>query len=178
MSLCTNRLFCVVSLVVLPVLAAASPGWCQAASRPATVVLVATLETVSVRADFPDVSAVSFANNTGRVSLTTAFAVPADCTTVRLAGRLDARPEPPSRTLDLSPAEGSATALPAIGNPATARVLRPGEGDVTLFSQPAGNTNSPVSRTDSLDLQWGQSSHAPSAPANTSGTLDILVQAL
>ncbi len=178
MSFCRNRLFFVVSLAVLPVLAAASPAWCQTASRPAAVLLVATLETVSVRADSSDVSHAYFANGTRRVTLRTALAVPADCTTVRLAGRLDAGPEPLSAALDLSPAANSGVKLPATGNPSTARVLRPSQGDVTLFSQPAGNTNWPVNRTDRLDLEWGPSSLAHSRQANPVSTLEILVQAL
>lgn len=178
MRLCRHRVFGIASLVVLPVFAAASPVWCQTASRPAAVLLVATLETVSVRADSPDASTVSFANDTRRVTLTTAFAVPADRTTVRLAGRFDAGPEDSSSAFSLSAAADSAVRLPAIATPGGAGVLHPGEGDVVLFSQPAGNTNWPVSRTDNLNLQWGPSSGRRSAPADTSGTLEIFVQAL
>lgn len=174
MSLCRNRLFCLVSFVTLTVF----PAWCQAASRPAAVLLVATLETISVRANTMDISPASFANATGLVTLTTAFAVPADCTTVHLAGRFDADPEPTSAALDLPTAKESGVSGSAIDNGSTARVLRPGEGDVALFSQAAGHTNWPVNRTDNINLQWSPSSRAGSAPGSPSGTVDILVQAL
>jgi len=178
MCFCRHRLFCLVVLVTLSIVPAASPAMCQTVSRPAAVLLVATLETVSVRADSPAASSVSFANGAPRVTITTAVAVPANCTTVRMAGRLDAAPEPPSAVFDLPTYESSATSEPATGNPARASVLRPGEGEVALFSQPAGHTNWPISRTDDLDLQLGPASRAAHAPASSSGTLDILVQAL
>ncbi len=172
------RLVCVVTLVVLSVFAAASPALCQTVSRPAAVLLVATLETVSVRANSASVDSASFANGAPRVTLTTAVAVPADCTTVRLAGRLDAVSEPASAMLDLPMTESPAMALPATDNPPGTRALRPGEGEVPLFSQPAGHTNWPIDRTDNLDLQWSPSSGAAGAPTGSSGTLDILVEAL
>jgi len=153
-------------------------------ARPAAVGLTATLESLSVTASPAD-------SNNGRPGdrgvnrwvITMAWAIPANCTTIRLTGYFPnpaasgevfrtvqdqdwEAGDPPNNTLS------QAFALPGEAGSRSAA----GMGGITLVTQPMGATSLPDSRSDNILIAPGRVNIRPDAAIGRE--LSILVQAL
>lgn len=183
-----------VNLTVLLVLAvpAALGQWERGATgrlaalnaRPAAVGLTATLESLSVTAS-PTAANLGEQVDRGanRWAITTAWTIPANCTTVRLSGYPDnvagaggffpGAEDPFSESND-SP---DGTSTQSFAPPGAAGSLPgTGIGGITLVNQPMGATSLPGSRTDNISIAIGRSDIRPGTATNPG--LTILVQAL
>lgn len=120
---------------------------------PASVMLVATLESLSVGAAPPLVQ--NAAAQGQPVAITTSWAVPANLTTLRLVGYLEDDPK-----------AAQASAL-----------LQAGGEAIPLFTETAGKSNLPATRIDRLNIAMDWQDAAVHAAGNK-GVLSILVQAL
>lgn len=139
-----------------------SPSLAQLHSRPASVMLVATLESVSVSAT-PGIPGVR--DNDGPrpdsqpVVITTSWAIPAHRTTLRLVGGLSQQPEMTSRAQITAASSPMAVALKQAAEAAQSHLAANCiEAPVsrnerfTLMKQGTGDTNRADSRTNSVNL--------------------------
>jgi hypothetical protein len=125
----------------------------------ATVYLMATLESLSVHAEpltQQNLHSSSDAQLEQPILITTSWVVPANLTTFRMEGFLDDRPPGSVNTGELAAAAGTG---------------------VLVFTEIAGKTNLPATRTDYLD--WEFKFESPSVRTiGSKDTLNILLQAL
>lgn len=150
--------------------AAALPAAAQLVSRPATVVLVARLESLSVAQSSTLLAGLAAhpvsAAAAPVISVTSSWALPANSTTMRVvAYTVDATPTLPLSAS--SQAEGSGSAQ-AVASPWPLWTAAPSE---PLFIQTAA-TNAFTSRTDVLPAA------SPLLPGRPTGALLIVAQAL
>lgn len=166
-----------VLLASLPLLLAVS-AICQNTSHPAGVLLVARLESVSVRAGVFSLSPEGFDSDSGHLTLTSSWAVPAHWTTLRLSVRFagESGALHPSRLSDGGEKISAAT-NPVPGSPAT-RIVVPQDRTAVVFVQSAGSTNGPVRRSYNVDLHGLSSLGKSLSPAGTHRPLLVMLQAL
>lgn len=160
----------------------------QLHSRPASVMLIARLESLSVSATSagPEVPGVGAATEDSReVAVKTSWAVPANCTTVRVIGGLSDGSQVVAAE-ERAVNSGSKTAAPsARGKDAAqsvavadrAETLRPGETGRTLMSQEAESSRAD-SRTNQINLEFGRRKGAEMGFAGDTATFSVLVEAL
>lgn len=175
---------CGVLLATLLIAMVPGPALCQTISRPASVTLVATLESLSISASSPSIAVSS--DDARRVIVTTRWAVPAELTTVSLTARFERKVASLSEPVRLSPlpqnrasgatADRMGDSLPSASNGHW--ILRQGGGTVRLFEQAAGRTNQPTTRNDHLDLVDQVPGGRISGTGKPSGTLYIVVEGL
>jgi hypothetical protein len=165
-----------------------SPSLAQLHSRSASVMLTATLETVSVSATpgFP----ASRGDGGSRpdsepVVITTIWAIPAHRTTLRLIGGLsqqspmrsdaeEAAARPPIAVTLKQSAEAAQCPLTA-GCPETAGCSG---GGFTLMRHGAGDTNRAESHTDSINLVFGHRNKCQDGFGPGTATFSVQVEAL
>jgi hypothetical protein len=144
-------------------------------ARPAAVSLVATLESLSVTA-LPAVRPLSAwaVGGAPALSVTTAWTIPANCTTLRLTGYS----QPLAAELfgdDPLAADTPDRPRAPLAEPAPPSL----SGDATVFStiaQPVGSTSFPGSRVDNIQFDNGPAGYSGSAARPS--TIYILAQAL
>ena len=164
-------------------------AFCQLNSRAAGVVLIATLESLTVSATptiaIPLVSG-GPATKPLPIEITTAWAVSSNRTTVRVVGYFTLA------TAALSNGYNSPSNVPAaaiLGRVTTGMptsfaaftenaALGPAGAGLTLWTQMVGDTNLAATRTDSLNLEIDPRSVPQQRAGMYTGTLNILVQAL
>jgi hypothetical protein len=144
-------------------------------SRPAAVSLVATLESLSVTAS-PASRAFSpwAAGGVPALTVTTAWTIPANCTTLRLTGYPGS---PPAEIASDDPlaARNSDTPRLVLAEPVSPLV----SGDATVLpaiAQPVGITSFPGSRIDNIQFVNGRGGNSGSNARPS--TIYILAQAL
>jgi hypothetical protein len=173
---------------ILLLAVSSSLSFSQADSRPATVVLIARLESLSVTATPVGIDP-SPAQRTSplaqSIAITTSWVVASNLTTLRLDGYLAGDQETQAAVHSSSP-HGLASAVPvhlttgASNHEAAheAGVLEPGGAGLTLVTQASGDTNRPRSRTDNFSLRLERKSTAQLLREEQSGTLSLRMQAL
>ncbi|MGC2638476.1 MAG: hypothetical protein WA294_14935 [Acidobacteriaceae bacterium] len=141
-------------------------------SGPAAVSLVATLESLSVSAS-PSVLSESVSDGAARQSLTvtTAWTIPANCTTLRLTGYSTGLTTFARDPLS-APAAGASGGLVLRARAGVSE----NETDWPAIAQPVGPTSYPGSRTDSIQLGIDPDDNA--SPGVPSSPVFILAQAL
>jgi hypothetical protein len=165
-----------VLLAALPLLLAAVSTFCQNASHPAGVLLVARLESVSVRAGVFSLSPEGFENDSGHLTLTSSWAVPAHWTTLRLSVRFAGA----SGALHLSRESETGERISAATNPVpgSTHIVIPQDRTSVVFVQSVGSTNGPVRRSYNLDLHGLSSLGKSLSAAGTPRPLLVILQAL
>jgi hypothetical protein len=163
--------------------------FCQLNSSAASVVLIATLESVTVAAT-PTITIPLASGDRAKsvppISITTSWAVRSNRTTIRLVGyfasateALSTRGSLPSNIPAAAILGQVATGVPTNSTTFTQTgALGPAETGLTLLTQMVGDTNLAATRTDNLNLEIDQRSLPQSRTGAYTGTLNILVQAL
>lgn len=163
--------------------------FCQLNSSAASVVLIATLESLSIAATptiaIPLVSG-GTATNSFPIAITTAWAVRSSRTTIRVVGYFALATSALSTGDKLPSNVPAATILGQVttGVPITftafteTAALGPAGAGLTLFTQPVGGTNLAATRTDRLNLDIDRRSQPRLCTRAYTGTLNIRVEAL
>lgn len=173
-----------ISLVLLP----SRLSFAQLHSRPASVMLIATLESLSVSATPDTISTRQVGTpveDYERVEVKTSWAVPARRTTLRLFGGLAIESQ---TTPDIRGAQSdsSAAILPHRNGSKSAQcqsadcaeTIQSGGGVLTLMTQAAGQTNRAHSRSNSVNLLFGKKNRSGSSARPDSARFDIRMEAL
>lgn len=137
-------------------------------SGPAAVSLVATLESLSVRA-LP--AAAAPAGTARALTVTTAWTIRANCTTLRLSGSSGAFTAFEQDPLSVSSSDKTGRLVP-IADPG----LLPNGTDWPGIAQPVGPTSYPGSRTDNIAFAIDRSDNSTSGAS--ASPVYILAQAL
>jgi hypothetical protein len=128
-------------------------------SAPVAVPLVATLESLSVSASPAAVPLpVSSAGTGSSLSVTIAWTIRANCTTLRLSGYSGAFAAFQRDPFSVSPSDSSGRLFPVADRGATLN-----ETDWPGIAQPVGPTSYPGSRTDNLGFVIDRSDNSTSA---------------
>jgi len=163
-------------LCLLLLLAASDTCSAQLNARPGAVLLIARLESLSVSTDANGHE--SAGNNVysdgNSVSLTTSWAVPANLTTLRVLGYVQAATPGPSAE-DIAPCKRVSS--PADVDPDRSCGPEVRYIPVTLFSQAAGETKQAASRTDDVHLP-GRDTAGSAQTDSKRDTVFVVVQAL
>ena len=161
----------------------------QLHSRPASVMLIATLESLSVRAtpaaiEVPSVAGEAFSSHS--VEVTTSWAVPARCTTLRLVGGLSDESRAQrieseswlSASGTVAPKRMIARGWERLAEDNHAPILKSGDAGLTLMTQAAGESNRADSRTNRINLELGRRERLRAGSGTSSATLSIRIEAL
>lgn len=189
MAICSRRILETMFGALIATLASQS-SFGQLHSRPAGVVLVATLESLSVSATTPSLlaSASDGASIDGseRVQIRTSWAVPADRTTLRLIGALSTE----SQTISGSNGGSANPPAPLTSNQerdkvarcssgsSCTRTIHSGDAGLILMTLRAGDTNRADTRTKSINLVSGSAISSRRSSEPGSATFSIRVEAL
>ncbi len=182
------RFRAIVSAIFLGALAS-QPSFGQLYSRPASIVLIATLESLSVSAT-PLAPAVSQAGegtaDSHLLTITTSWAVPANRTTLRMVGSFStaspalwtAKMDPSIAPMAAAPSRAETSVPDPPSNANCTAAMQSGDAERMLMNQGAGDTNRADSRTDHIDLIFGKNQIAGAGSGGSSATLSIRVEAL
>jgi hypothetical protein len=178
------------TLAMVTLAAVSLPAFGQSHSRiplnagPAGVELVATLESLSVSAASDTIEdQVAFpaaAAAISPISITSSWAVPANLTTIRMAGCFtDEDPPATGSTWEGMPFAPLTEGLSGTSSAEQqCSVLRQGVLGLAIFSQRAGETNQAFMRTDELDAGTPAHGEQIPSPSPDTATLSIVLQAL
>ena len=180
----SSKMHLVRAAMAVALLAIGSPlAFSQLYSRPATVVLIARLESLSVSAapagmEAPPAQTASPLSPS--IAFTASWVVRSNLTTLRLVGYLAPDPEASDEPDHSSPRNSGPAISVELTNDAIRRtgILEPGGAGVTLLAEASGDTNAPKTRTGNLSLGLDKTASAPMHAERHSGTLDIRMQAL
>jgi hypothetical protein len=159
----------------------------QLHSRPASVMLIARLESLSVSATSagPEVPGVGAATKVSReVAVRTSWAVPANCTTLRLVGGFSdewqvdsAGRKAQSGNSVAEPSQRGAKVAQSRTGAGGTETLEPGETGRTLMSQGA-ESNRADSRTNLVNLELGRKKGSEAGLGGNAATFSVRVEAL
>jgi hypothetical protein len=159
----------------------------QLHSRPAAVVLIATLESLSVSAT-PEPVAIGQdgapEEGSERVEVKTSWAVPARRTTLQLTGGLSSASPTASGSneadpaADMRPHQNGRRLVRCQSATDCRETIQSGEGVMTLMKEAAGEGNQAASRTNSVNLVFAKKNKSRVTAAPAVARFDLQVEAL
>ena len=181
---CADRRVGQMALLILMVVLGPIPVLGQIYSRPASVSLIATLESLSVFASTP--IAATKMDGTSQLTITSGWAIPANLTTVRLSVHIERTSRSASAPGSLlsairtitpnSKRRQSGSPCPPISTDAC--VAYGGNNTIKLFARPSGSSSRPITQSEHLMIISGMAAGTPSVPSYHSDIVYIVVQSL